>query len=48
MSKAKSDDELETLQMLVKKKPILLNSYFGCSSGFMVDCVVNLKLAFVE
>ena len=34
MSKRKSDDELEILEKLVKKKQILLNSYLGCSSCF--------------
>ena len=34
MSKRKSDDELEILEKLVKKKQILLNSYFGCSFCF--------------
>ena len=32
MTKHKSDDGLETLEKPVKKKQILLNSYFGCSS----------------
>ena len=32
MLKCKSDDELETLEKPVKKKQILLNFYFGCSS----------------
>ena len=31
MSKRKSDDELEILEKPVKKKQILLNSFFGCS-----------------
>ena len=30
MIKRKSDDELEILEKLVKKKQISLNSYFGC------------------
>ena len=34
MPKRKSDDEFEILEKLVKKKHILLNSYFGCSSCF--------------
>ena len=34
MSKRKSDDESEILEKLVKKKQILLNSYFGCPSCF--------------
>ena len=34
MLKRKSDDEFEILKKLVKKKQILLNSYFGCSSCF--------------
>ena len=34
MSKRRSDDELEILENLVKKKQILLNSCFGCSSCF--------------
>ena len=34
MSKRKGDDEFEILKKLVKKKQILLNSYFGCSSCF--------------
>ena len=32
MLKRKSDDELEILEKPVKKKQILLNSFFGCSS----------------
>ena len=32
MLKHKSDDGLEILEKPVKKKQILLNSYFGCSS----------------
>ena len=32
MSKCKSDDGLETMEKPVKKKQILLNTYFGCSS----------------
>ena len=32
MSKLKSDDELEILEKPVKKKQILPNSFFGCSS----------------
>ena len=32
MSKCESDDGLEILEKPVKKKQILLNSYFGCSS----------------
>ena len=32
MSKCKSDDELEILEKPVKKKQILLNSFFSCSS----------------
>ena len=32
MSKRKSDDELEILEKPVKKKQILLNIFFGCSS----------------
>ena len=32
MSKCKKDDELEILEKPVKKKQILLNSFFGCSS----------------
>ena len=34
MLKCRSDDELEILEKLVKKKWISLNSYFGCSSSF--------------
>ena len=34
MFKCRSDDELEILEKLVKKKRIPLNSYFGCSSSF--------------
>ena len=34
MSKCKSDNELEILEKLVKKKQILLHSYLGCSSCF--------------
>ena len=34
MLKCRSDDELEILEKLVKKKQISLNSYFGCSSSF--------------
>ena len=34
MSERKSDDEFEILKKLVKKKQILLNSYFGSSSCF--------------
>ena len=34
MLKRKSDDEFEILKKLVKKKQILLNFYFGCSSCF--------------
>ena len=34
MSKRKCDDELEILEKLVKKKQVLLNSSFGCSSCF--------------
>ena len=32
MAKRKSDDGLEILKKPVKKKQILLNSFFGCSS----------------
>ena len=32
MVKRKSDDELEILEKPLKKKQILLNSFFGCSS----------------
>ena len=32
--KLNSDDEFEILKKVVKKKQILLNSYFGCSSCF--------------
>ena len=32
MSKCKSDDDLEILEKPVKKKQILLNSFFSCSS----------------
>ena len=34
MIKRKSDDELEILEKLVKKKQISLNSYFGCPLSF--------------
>ena len=34
MIKCKSDDELEILEKLVKKKQISLNSYFGCPLSF--------------
>ena len=34
MSKRKSDDELEILEKLVKKKQILLNTYFVFSACF--------------
>ena len=34
MIKRKSDDELEILEKLVKKKQISLNSYFGCRLSF--------------
>ena len=34
MIKRKSDEELEILEKLVKKKQISLNSYFGCPLSF--------------
>ena len=34
MLKLNSDDEFEILKKVVKKKQILLNSYFGCFSCF--------------